>query len=269
MEGCLFGISPRPLGKEREETQDDFFPRGFKKGTVSTKKYVHGIFMFADLQLYLADFLKIAVIYVVLLVTPGPDFTLVIRNTLANSKKIGLYTAFGSAAGIIVHGSYTLLGMGVLVQKNALIFNGVRILGALYLMYMGWRCVRAPSHMGDAYTQNPKDQAKKLSPFQAWRMAFLTDILNPMLIVLFLAIFSNVIRPETPPLIQSLFVLQVTLLSFLWFSLVALFFSNNHVRAVFVRLGLWVDRVAGGILFLLGLKIVWGVWTSLELGPLK
>ncbi|MBA4749353.1 MAG: LysE family transporter [Alphaproteobacteria bacterium] len=225
--------------------------------------------MFADLLPYIDDFLKITVIYVVVLVTPGPDFTLVIRNTLTNNKKMGLYTAFGSATGIIVHGSYTLLGMGVLVQRKPLIFNGVKMLGALYLMYMGWRCVRSPSHMGDAYTQNSTEHAKKLTPFQAWRMAFLTDILNPMLIVLFLAIFSTVIRPETPPLIQSLFVLQVTFLSFLWFSLVALFFSSNHVRSFFTRLGLWFDRVAGGILFLLGLKIVWDVWGTLKPGILK
>jgi threonine/homoserine/homoserine lactone efflux protein len=225
--------------------------------------------MFSDIHLYLGDFLRIASIYVVVLVTPGPDFALVIRNTLSNSKKIGLYTAFGSASGIIVHGSYTLLGMGVLVHKNVLIFNGIRILGALYLMYMGWRCARSPSHVGDAYTQSLNERVKKLKPFQAWRMAFFTDILNPMLIVLFLAIFSNVIRPHTPPLIQGLFVLQVTLLSFVWFSLVALFFSSAGVKYFFMKLGLWVDRIAGGILILLGLEIVWGVWTSLNIGALK
>ena len=213
--------------------------------------------MFEYFAPHMEAFLTIAAIHTVATMTPGPDFVLVLRNSLSFSKRIGLFTALGSASGIVVHGSYTLLGIGILVQQSPLIFNGVRILGALYLMYIGWRSIRAPAHIEASYNRQGAD--KSLTAFQAWRMGFLSDVLNPMVIVLFLAIFSSVLRSDTPPLIQVLFVSEATLISLIWFSLVAIMFSYKYVQHMFQKLGPWLDRTAGAILILLGLKILWGV----------
>jgi threonine/homoserine/homoserine lactone efflux protein len=213
--------------------------------------------MFEYFAPYTEAFLTIAAIHALATLMPGPDFVLILRNSLSFSKRIGLFTALGSASGMIVHGTYTLLGVGVLVQEKPLIFNGVRILGALYLMYIGWRSIKAPAQVNTSYDHQVAGQS--LTAFQAWRMGFLCDVLNPMVIVLFLAIFSSVLRSDTPPLIQVLFVAEAALISLTWFSLVAVMFSYTYVQKMFQKLGPWLDRTAGGILILLGLKILWGV----------
>ncbi|MBA4118113.1 MAG: amino acid transporter [Candidatus Puniceispirillum sp.] len=217
--------------------------------------------MLAALAPYAGAFLTIASIQFMATITPGPDFVLVLRNSLSYSKRSGLFTALGSASGMVFHGSYTLLGVGILVQQSPLIFNGVRVMGALYLMYIGWRSIQNPSHVEDSFNVQKDAAVQDLTRFQAWRMGFLSDALNPIVIGLFLTIFSSVMTGNTPPFIQAMFVAEAALISLTWFCFVALCFSYPLVQNLFKRTGVWLDRTAGAVLILLGLMILWSVWT--------
>ena len=217
--------------------------------------------MFASLAPYMEAFLTIALVHGVASITPGPDFVLVLRNSLSYSKRSGIFTAIGSASGIVFHGTYTLLGIGILVHQSTLVFNGVRVLGALYLMYIGWRSIQNPSNPGDSLEVKHVVVAKDLTRFQAWRMGFLSDALNPMVIVMFITIFSSVMTGDTPAYIQVMFVGEATLISLAWFCFVAFCFSYRKVQNIFKELGPWLDRTAGAVLILLGLRILWSVWS--------
>lgn len=216
-----------------------------------------------NLAPYWVDFATIAGIHIVALISPGPDFVMILRNTLSYSKRCGIAAALGTSTGILIHSTYTLLGLGILIKETPLIFNGIRILGACYLIYVGWRAIRMASKSADKAYAFQKEKAD-ISVFQAWRMGFITNITNPMVLVLFLSIFSTVIQEQTPFLVQGLFMVEVFLLSLMWFLSVAVLFSIPVIRNGFKKLGPLLDQGTGVLLILLALKILYLAWQDLS-----
>ena len=105
-------------------------------------------------------------------------------------------------------------------------------------------------------------EQKDITPFQAWRSGFITNMTNPMVLVLFLSIFSTVIQESTPLLVQGLFMAEVLLISLAWFVSVAILFSVPIIRKGFQKLGPWLDVGTGVILIGLAGMIMYQAWTS-------
>ena len=87
----------------------------------------------------------IAVITITLLaiISPGPDFAMVTRNSLLQSRRAGVFTALGIGLGVLVHVAYTLVGVGLLIEQSPWLFNTLRLAGACYLIYLGVKMLRA------------------------------------------------------------------------------------------------------------------------------
>lgn len=87
----------------------------------------------------------IAVITITLLavISPGPDFAMVTRNSLMLSRRAGVLTALGIGLGVLVHVTYTLVGVGLLIQQSLWLFNAIKLVGAVYLIYLGVKMLRA------------------------------------------------------------------------------------------------------------------------------
>ena len=87
----------------------------------------------------------IAVITITLLaiISPGPDFAMVTRNCLLQSRRAGVFTALGIGLGVLVHVAYTLVGVGLLIEQSPWLFNTLRLAGACYLIYLGVKMLRA------------------------------------------------------------------------------------------------------------------------------
>ena len=86
-------------------------------------------------------------------------------------------------------------------------------------------------------------------------MGFLTNALNPKATLFFLGLFTQVIDPTTPIWVQMVYGLEMSIMTIVWFSLVALFFSHEKVRGRFAKVSHHVDRVLGAVLIALGVKI--------------
>ena len=79
-------------------------------------------------MIYFNEFLLLAIIHFLAVVAPGPDFAVVVQQSISYGRKIGAITALGIGAGISVHVIYTILGFGLLIQTNAIVFNTVKII---------------------------------------------------------------------------------------------------------------------------------------------
>jgi threonine/homoserine/homoserine lactone efflux protein len=89
----------------------------------------------------------------------------------------------------------------------------------------------------------------------AFVTGFLTNALNPKATLFFVSLFSVVINPRTPVIVQSAYGVWMALATMGWFTLVSLFFSQQRVRAAFLRCGHWFERAMGVILLALGLRL--------------
>ena len=81
-------------------------------------------------MLYLHEFLILALVHFLAVVAPGPDFAVVIQQSVSHGRKMGIVTALGIGAGISVHVLYTILGFGLLIKTNVWVFNSVKIIAA-------------------------------------------------------------------------------------------------------------------------------------------
>jgi RhtB (resistance to homoserine/threonine) family protein len=191
----------------------------------------------------MTELLAVVTITILAVVSPGPDFAMVTRTGLVLSRRAAVLAAFGIGLGVLVHVGYTLLGIGLLISQSLWLFNVFKLAGATYLVYLGVRMLRARAVDG---TQ--ADEPAAVSDLGALRTGFLTNALNPKTTVFIVSLFMQVVEPTTPLLVQLGYGAFIAVAHVIWFTLVALFFSTDAVRARLVRVRHWIDRVFGALL---------------------
>jgi RhtB (resistance to homoserine/threonine) family protein len=207
-----------------------------------------------DYYSYLPDLLSLALLQTVAVISPGPDFALVLRNSLVHSRRAAILSALGIALGVGVHLTYILAGLGALIARSVWLFTMIKVLGCGYLMYigvMGLQARQAPTPI----EEEPLVSAD-ISMRKALIMGFLTNALNPKAILFFLSVFTVAMHADVPWSIRILGGLEVVLITLIWFIIVAIGFSHKNVRVWFAEIKHWVERVTGICLIILGLKLL-------------
>ena len=178
--------------------------------------------------------------------SPGPDFAIVLRQSLRHGRRTALWTSVGIGCGLSVHISYCLLGLGLFLQHSAVALTTVKWLGAAYLAWVGVQALRAKPRSGDM-DLSTNDTAPTARA--AWTTGFLVNVLNPKAALFFIALFPLAVSVTTPKWIQVGYGLWMTVTTALWFSFVSVVFTKEQVRQSFLRHGHWIDR-ALGVVFL-------------------
>ncbi len=199
------------------------------------------------------EFMTVALVHLLAVASPGPDFAVVVRESVAQGRRAGSWTALGVGCGIFVHVAYSLLGIGLIVSQSIVLFNLFKWLAAAYLVYLGWRALRARPMSLEAIDGTNAPVAR--SAWRAFVVGFVTNGLNPKATLFFLSLFTVVISPDTPLLVQAGYGLYLAGATALWFLLVAWLFSRGRVRAGFARMGHWFDRLTGAVLIGLGARL--------------
>jgi RhtB (resistance to homoserine/threonine) family protein len=194
----------------------------------------------------------IAFIHLLGAMSPGPDFLMSVRNSLAYSRRTGIFTAVGFGLGVAVHVTYCIAGIAVVISRSLLVFGTIKYLGAAYLLYVGIRSIftGSPGMKG-----TPHRERYDISAFNAVRIGFLTNILNPKATLFFLGLFTIVISPSTPRSVLVIAGLVMVIDTVLWFSFVAVFLNVRHVRTFFERFQGWFGKAFGGLLVLVSIRI--------------
>ena len=173
--------------------------------------------------------------------SPGPDFALVIRQSLVSGRTAAIASAVGIGCGILVHVSYSLLGIGLLISRTPEALVVLKYLGAVYLAWMGINALRS-----SATLPNPNFGADEegLSKIAAWTQGFLTNVLNLKATFFFVALFSA-LAVSVPKATQTLYGTWMVFATIAWFTLVALVFTRPRIRNAFLRWRIWLDRLTG------------------------
>ncbi|HKJ04687.1 MAG TPA: LysE family transporter [Geopsychrobacteraceae bacterium] len=201
---------------------------------------------------YLGEFLTIAFIHLLAVASPGPDFAIVLRQSIVVGRTPALWTSIGIGIGIMVHVAYCLLGLGLIISQSIMLFNLIKLIGACYLLYVGWKSLRAKP---TAVTAESDFNVPIPRAVQALRIGFLTNALNPKATLFFLSLFSVVINPDTPATVQLGYGIYMCFATAIWFCGLSLFLTQPKIRFFFTRFGHWTERVMGAALIALGLKL--------------
>ncbi|RUS60053.1 LysE family translocator [Pseudorhodobacter sp. E13] len=199
----------------------------------------------------LAAFLAVAFLHLMAAISPGPAVLMAARTGVTEGLRTGTFLAFGIGAGAVIWAMAALFGLALVFQAAPALLWGLKIAGAAYLIHMAWcmwRDSTKPLDMAQT-TRTPRSAAS------AFRLGLVTQLANPKPAVLFSAIFIGTVPPETPLWVYAALLVVVFLNEALWNILVARIFSFERTRSGYITLKTLIDRVFGGMLALLGLKI--------------
>lgn len=197
------------------------------------------------------ELLAFATITILAVISPGPDFAMVTRNGYLFGRKIGLISALGIAAGAQVHVVYTVLGVAILITQSPSLFLMMKVAGAAYLMYLGYMSFRNRRPLN---TAGGPDYAP--TAWQAFGMGFLTNALNPKTMLFVVATFTQLVQPDAPLWLNFAYGFFMSVAHWVWFSVVAIVFSNPRLRAALLSRQVLLDRGIGLALFGLGASLL-------------
>ncbi|WP_172973180.1 LysE family translocator [Spiribacter salilacus] len=187
------------------------------------------------------------------LMLPGPDFVVVVRNTIARGKRAGVLTAFGISIGIIFYASLSAFGLSALLNSIAWFEWAVRAVGASFLGYLGVRLLLAQMPDSQLEQEAPKTPAGPDNPVL---LGLLVNLTNPKAIIFFASIFGAAIRPQTPFWLLLMVVLAVGVAGLFWFSMVSILTASTGWLIRLEDYQHWIERLAGVAFLGFAVKIV-------------
>ena len=193
-------------------------------------------------------------IFTVAIVSPGPNFIFVVNRSLTDSRRVGIYSAFGVATGSGIFAIAGLLGLIVLISALPYFSTLIRYLGGGYLIYLGITMLlscRQPLATGNA-----ENGTVNLVPFKAYTTGLLTNLTNPKAWAFYLSLFTLMIEKDFPLWAKGFLAISMFLISFGWYALMALLISDRRVQGRFLRVQPVIKSVLGTLLILLGGKLL-------------
>ncbi|MCP4989006.1 MAG: LysE family translocator [Colwellia sp.] len=220
----------------------------------------------------LEQFLLIAMVHFFAVASPGPDFALILKQSIGYNRRVALYTSLGIAAGIIVHVTYSLVGIGLLIASDERLFTALKYIAASYFCYIAWHCIRTEKPVKQSVTpdianqesenlvetseDNSATDSKEPSLKKAFFTGFLINALNVKATLFFVSLFSVVIAPETLLSIKIAYGAYLVTATGVWFCFLSFMLTQERVRLVLQRKGYILDRAMGVILLLLAVQLV-------------
>ena len=185
--------------------------------------------------------------------SPGPDFILVSQQTLSNGKKAGFMCSIGIALGLSIHIIYSSFGLAAVIANSESALWVIKILGGGYLLYLGYKGLRAKPAVieGELAVKAIKYSAKK-----SIGIGFLCNALNPKAPIYFVSLFTVVLSPDMPLYQIAIYGVWMMIIQLAWFSAVVGLLSQPRVHQQFKKMGHWIDRILGGAMVALGIKVI-------------
>lgn len=185
--------------------------------------------------------------------SPGPDFVLVSQQTLSHGKRTGLLCSLGIALGLSIHIIYSSLGLAAVIANSTTLLWIIKILGGAYLIWLGINGLRAKAVTAD---EEQITVTQQRSAVRTVGMGFLCNALNPKAPVYFISLFTLVLSADMPAWQLAIYGAWMMVIQLSWFSSVVMMLSNPTVNRRFKAISHWIDRVLGGAMVLLGLKVL-------------
>jgi len=186
-------------------------------------------------------------------VSPGPSFVFIAQRSVAVSRADGIYASLGMGVGGVIFAILGLLGLHAMLAAVPWVYMILKIFGGIYLIYLAykiWRGASQPLHVPEG--ANPGETSRKSS----FLLGLTTQMSNPKTAIVYGSIFAAML-PDHISFASSIWILPfIFIIEAGWYMIVAVALSSSAPRKVYARSKRWIDRVAAGVMGLLGLKLV-------------
>ena len=204
------------------------------------------------------QFLTIAIAHLLAVISPGPDFFLISRQSFMYGRISALYTSIGIAFGILFHILYCVFGLGYLLNQFNWILYYFKILCSIYLFYLGLSSIFI-NYKPDKIEDNNDLSSDKIviSNFKSFKIGFITNILNLKATLFFLSLYSFILssNPDTSKFLQLSYGIWMMLITGCWFMFVSWFLTNKFLEKITKDYYLIINRVMGVVLIYIAIRL--------------
>ncbi len=187
--------------------------------------------------------------------SPGPSLALVLRQTLAGGRRNGMVAAISHGVGIGLYAFLSIIGLAAVITASPALFSMLQWAGAAYLLWLGLKGITARRSATGDLPAVPTTAS-------AARDGFMLAFLNPKVAVFFIALFSQVVGPQTTLLAKFGYAATAMVIDMGWYLIVAWLFSNPRLLATLKRNVIWLERFFGVLLIALAGRLVAGMITA-------
>ena len=192
----------------------------------------------------------------ILTITPGLDTALVIRNTTRGGEKDGFVTNIGICSGLFFHASLSAVGISLLLSQSPQLFQTVKMIGALYILYLGVQGLRQ-SFLSSTKNKETTSDKGDFSLVKSFREGLLSNALNPKTAIFYLAFLPQFINPEYSAFMQSLLMAAIHfVIAMCWQAFISRMIVTAQKRFDGGKTQLIMERLTGVVLIGLAVKLL-------------
>ena len=199
-------------------------------------------------------FLTVALVHIIALMSPGPDFFFVSQTAVSRSRKEALMGVLGITCGVMVWAGVALLGLHLIIEKMAWLHTIIMVGGGLYLCWMGYQMLRGALKKSDAPA--PEPQVELARSGRSFLKGLLTNLANPKAIIYFGSVFSLFVGDNVGTGERWGIFLLIVLETLVWFIIVASLFALPAMRRGYQRMAKWIDGIAGTLFAGFGIHLI-------------
>lgn len=195
----------------------------------------------------------VLLVYVVVVVSPGPNFALVTRLALAETRSTSAGAIVGLAVAASVYAIAAMSGLSVLITQVGWLARFVQLAGGGYLVYLGvnlWRSKRASGNHQEFETKHRDRDFRS-----GFRLGLVVNLSNPKAIAFFIGLYGVAIPPSTSLATRGVILAAGFALEIVWYSIVTYALSRRRLRATYQRHARTLDRVIGTLLMVFGIRL--------------
>lgn len=199
---------------------------------------------------HLPIFLTIFLAHILLLVSPGPNVLLVAQVAASHSRKSGLLTSLGISTGSFIWALLAILGLSVIFEQVAWLYLILKYIGALYLIYLGYKCWRDAEKPLATLPSETLTRSKSV-----YGLGLVTNLSNPKVLIFMGSFFAAMLPAASPMWVKGGVLIMYTLTSLSFHILIAYALSTSRVQQGYNMVKAWLDRVIGAFFIVIGLKL--------------
>ena len=199
------------------------------------------------------EFLTIALAHAIAVASPGPDFALVLKTSLAKGHRAGAIAALGIASGISLHMFYCIVGLELIQTYFQSYFIYASYLGATVLIYLGLNSLYVYTYRHGPRMPDAKQNIKTPNIFF---LGFLTNGMNVKATIFFVSLFAIVIDIHTPTYVLIFYGIYLVIATFIWFYFLSYFLTRDHLRSAFRRHERRINLALGIVFIFFGLQFL-------------
>ena len=195
--------------------------------------------------------LLIQIAFVCLLgaMSPGPSMMVVINNAIFKNRFNGILTALGHGFGIGIYALFAVIGIGIIIETNIIIFNTLKILSVIFLFYLGLQNIFKRSQI-----KFQKNDIKL--GMQSFFQGFSISILNPKILIWFIAIYSQFMSLDNDKYFNLSLVLIASIVDALWYMLLVNIVTTNNILELIKNKSYLIQKIVGCLFVLIAIILL-------------